>query len=189
MGYVYNSITVSDCWICLRGVSKLQSFPHSIKKTQYLPVRLKMMSFTQHGASWWRHQIEHFPRYWPFLRGIHRSPVNSPHKGQWHGALIFFFICARINGWANNRKAGDLGRHSAHYDASVMCNQHTVCSNELYINWCIPCNGQTEYHFISDEFVVKYRSHLIGNDDNDAKDIKPQYNDIINGKVVILVIE
>ena len=22
------------------------------------------------------------PRYWPFVRGIHRSPVNSPHKGQ-----------------------------------------------------------------------------------------------------------
>ena len=24
-----------------------------------------------------------FPRYWPFVRGIHRSPVNSPHKDQW----------------------------------------------------------------------------------------------------------
>ena len=36
----------------------------------------------------------HFPRYWPFMRGIHRSPVNSPHKGQWHGALMFTLICA-----------------------------------------------------------------------------------------------
>ena len=26
---------------------------------------------------------KHFPRYWPFVRGIHRSPVDSPHKGQW----------------------------------------------------------------------------------------------------------
>ena len=34
-----------------------------------------------------------FPRYWPFVRGIHRSPVNSPHKGQWRGALIFSLIC------------------------------------------------------------------------------------------------
>ena len=34
---------------------------------------------------------KHFPRYWPFVRGIHRWPVNSPHKGQWHGALMFFF--------------------------------------------------------------------------------------------------
>ena len=29
---------------------------------------------------------KHFARYWPFMRGIHRSPVNSPHKSQWHGA-------------------------------------------------------------------------------------------------------
>ena len=42
---------------------------------------------------------KHFPRYWPFVRGIHRSPVNSSHKGQWRGALMFSFICTRINGW------------------------------------------------------------------------------------------
>ena len=30
---------------------------------------------------------KHFPRYWPFVRGIHRSPVKSPHKGQWRGVL------------------------------------------------------------------------------------------------------
>ena len=36
---------------------------------------------------------------WPFVRGIHRSPVNSPHKGQWRGALMFSLICAGINGW------------------------------------------------------------------------------------------
>ena len=61
-----------------------------------------------------------FPRYWPFVRGIHRSPVNSPHKGQWRGALIFTLICARINGWVNNREAGDLRRHCAHHDVIVM---------------------------------------------------------------------
>ena len=32
---------------------------------------------------------KHIPRYWPFVRGIHRSPVNSPHKGQWRKALMF----------------------------------------------------------------------------------------------------
>ena len=31
---------------------------------------------------------KHFQCNWPFVRGIHRSPVNSPHKGQWRGALI-----------------------------------------------------------------------------------------------------
>ena len=45
---------------------------------------------------------KHFPRYWPFVRGIHRSSVNSPHKGQWRGALMFSLICAWINGWVNN---------------------------------------------------------------------------------------
>ena len=42
---------------------------------------------------------KHFPRYWPFVLGIHRSPVNSPHKGQWRGALMFSLISAWINGW------------------------------------------------------------------------------------------
>ena len=63
---------------------------------------------------------KHFPRYWPFVPGIHRSPVVSPHKGQWRGALMFSLICARINVWANNRKAGDLRRHRTHYDVIVM---------------------------------------------------------------------
>ena len=64
---------------------------------------------------------KHFPRYWPFVRGIHRSPVNSPHKGQWRGALMFSLIYARINDWVNNREAGDLRRSRAHYDVTVMC--------------------------------------------------------------------
>ena len=63
---------------------------------------------------------KHFPRYWPFVRGIHRSPVNSPHKGQWCGALMFSLICAWINAWADNREAGDLRRNRTHYDVIVM---------------------------------------------------------------------
>ena len=63
---------------------------------------------------------KHFPRNWPFLRGIHRSPVNSTHKGQWRGALMFSSICARINGWANNGEAGDLRRYRVHCDVIVM---------------------------------------------------------------------
>ena len=62
---------------------------------------------------------KHFPRYWPFERGIHRSPVNSLHKGQCRGALMFSLICAWINVWENNREAGDLRPHRAHYDISV----------------------------------------------------------------------
>ena len=63
---------------------------------------------------------KHFPHYWPFVRGSHRSPVNSPHKGQWCGPLMFPLIYAWINGCGNNREAGDLRPHCAHYDITVM---------------------------------------------------------------------
>ena len=46
--------------------------------------------------------------------------MNSPHKGQWRGALMSSLICAWMNGWVNNREAGDLRRHRAHYDVTVM---------------------------------------------------------------------
>ena len=70
---------------------------------------------------------KHFPRYWPFVRGIHGLPVNSPHKGQWRGALMFSLICAWMNGWVNNREAGDLRRHCAHYDVIAMLIMLTHC--------------------------------------------------------------
>ena len=54
------------------------------------------------------------------MRGIHRSPLNSPYKGQWRGALMFSLICAWINSWVNNREAGDLRRRRTHYDVIVM---------------------------------------------------------------------
>ena len=63
---------------------------------------------------------KHFLCYWPFVRGIHRSPVISPHKGQWHGALIFLWSAPWINNWVNNWEAGDLRRHHVHYDVIVM---------------------------------------------------------------------
>ena len=63
---------------------------------------------------------KHFPRNWPFVREIHRSPVNFPHKDQWRGALMFSLIYVWINDWVNNREAGDLRRQHGHYDVIVM---------------------------------------------------------------------
>ena len=63
---------------------------------------------------------KHFPRYCPFVRGINRSPVNSPHKGQWRGALMFSLIRDWINAWVNSREAGDMRRYRVHYDVIVM---------------------------------------------------------------------
>ena len=51
---------------------------------------ITMLGEFEHDVIKWKH----FPLYWPFVRGIHRSLVNSPHKGQSRGALIFSSICA-----------------------------------------------------------------------------------------------
>ena len=94
--------------------------PHlSLWQSPVLPV------MTYDGVIKWKH----FPLYWPFVRGIHRSPVNSPHKGQWRGALMFFLICVWINGWVNNREAGYLRCYRTHYDVTVIHSQFTVFSD------------------------------------------------------------
>ena len=70
--------------------------------------------------TWWRHQMETFSALLAICAGNSPVPVNSPHKGQWRGALMFSLICTSIKGWVNNREAGELRRHSAHYDVIVM---------------------------------------------------------------------
>ena len=91
-----------------------------------LPTRICVTrpQWVKHGCGLIRHdnviKWKHFPRYWPFVRVIHGWLMNSPHKGQWCGALMFSFICAWTNGCANNRHAGDLRHHRAHYDITVM---------------------------------------------------------------------
>ena len=71
-------------------------------------------------VAWWRHQMETFSALLAICAGNSLVPMNSQHKGQWRGALMFSLICVWINGWANNRKAGDLRRHRARYDVIVM---------------------------------------------------------------------
>ena len=113
--------------------------PPTVRNTNYVKWHCLYPQKRQYGGCWWTCatimvskaswcvsgyddviKCTHFPRYWPFVRGIYRSPVNSPHKGQWRGALMFSLIFARINGWVNNGEAGDLRRHRAHYNVIVM---------------------------------------------------------------------
>ena len=70
--------------------------------------------------TWRRHQMETFSTLLALCAGNSPVPVNSPHKGQWRGALMFSLICARINDWVNNREADDLRHHRGHYDVNVM---------------------------------------------------------------------
>ena len=88
------------------------------------PALIQIMAWRRPGGkplfAWWRHQMETFSALLAICAGNSPVPVNSPHKGQWRGALMFTLICARINGWVNNREAGDLRRHRCHYDVIVM---------------------------------------------------------------------
>ena len=74
-----------------------------------------------------------FPRYWPFVRGIHRAPVNSPHKDQWRGALMFSVICVWTNGLVNNRDAGDLRRYRAPIMMSQQWSIHYENTTVLFV--------------------------------------------------------
>ena len=76
---------------------------------------------------------KHFPRYWLFVRRIHRSPVNSSPKSQWRLTSLISLICTWTHGWVNNRGTGDLRRYRCHYDITVMrasylsrCNLYTL---------------------------------------------------------------
>ena len=108
---------------------------------------------------------KHFPRYWPFVLGIHRSPLISPHKGQWRGALMFSLICACINGWVNNGEAGDLRCHRAHYDVTVMfaahnffhCTVPILLLSQCKLNNCMG-NYKTFFHWKT--IRVKLSCHL-----------------------------
>ena len=102
---------------------------------------------------------KYFPRYWPFVREIHRSPVNFPHKGQWRRALMFTLICARKNGWVNNGVAGDLRRYLAHYDVIVMWYVEFVAVPRHIVYLCsnshnFPINNNTDELIALDIFTL-----------------------------------
>ena len=89
----------------------------------------------------------HLLCYWPFVRGIHRSPVNYPHKGQWRGALIFSLVCVWINGWVNNREAGDFRRPLC--PLWRQCNGTTGFTSPQYMcqHWADPMKQTFFYDF------------------------------------------
>ena len=76
-------------------------------------------------CSWWRHQMETFPYYWPFVRGIHGLSVNSPHKGKWRGAFYVSFdlrvnkrLCKQCKHQWFETPSRSLWRH---YDVPSQC--------------------------------------------------------------------
>ena len=99
------------------------SYRQTSYKAAYMHMHINKYTVTNSVKRSWHDDVikwKHFLRYWPFVREIHRSSVNSLHKAQWHEALMFSLICTWITRLANNRGDGDLRRHCAHYDITVM---------------------------------------------------------------------
>ena len=65
-----------------------------IKEERYMTTLCHTFGITHDDVIQWKH----FRRYWTFVRWIPRSPVNSPFKGRWRGALVFSLICSWTNG-------------------------------------------------------------------------------------------
>ena len=60
-----------------------------------------------------RHQMETFSRYRPFVRGIHRSPVDSSHKGTVMRTFVVYVV-SLIKLQTNTELTGNSRRHDGH---------------------------------------------------------------------------
>ena len=69
-----------------------------------------------YDSVWWRHQMEPFSTLLALCEGKPLVTDGFPHKGQWYKALMFSLICD----WTNSRDAGDLKRHRADCDVTVV---------------------------------------------------------------------
>ena len=119
---IYKHITVkTDHTYCIFETKRLSRCcaynMHSVV------IQLFKWTFSVFVTLWWCHQI--FSALLALCAG--NSPVNFPHKGQWHGALVFSFICVWTNGWVHDRDADDLRCYGAHYDVTIM----HACNGEL----------------------------------------------------------
>ena len=104
------------------------------ERTQYLhfiiysqrPLHFfRMMS--SYSNTWWRHQMETFS----MLLAICADRWIPHAKASDSEFLVFTLICARINGWVNNREAGDLRRNRAHYDVIVIGSVQRATYNQM----------------------------------------------------------
>ena len=88
--------------------------------------------------------------------------VNSPHRGQWREALMFSLICAWISGWVNDREAGDLRRHRAHYDAIVMVLVSSMQSKDKMNKIPLEKWDQRRYYInsIDEQYTIRYLERI-----------------------------
>ena len=131
VGYILKLVEVNYWWnypILIWG------FPYKYKASSYTFTQCRshtaacflaiVLILVSTWFAWWRHQMDVFPRYWPFVRGIHRLPVIPAQRPVTQSFEVFFHLKYR---WVNNDEAGDLRRHRCHYDVTVM--ESSFCSN------------------------------------------------------------
>ena len=111
-------IALIEDWISIKGLSFLP-FHGTVGLLSLDLVALMSWGHQMIFIPWWRHQMGTSSALLALCVG-NSPPVNSPNKGQWHGALMLSLICDWTNVSANNQDAGDLRRHRAHYDITVM---------------------------------------------------------------------
>ena len=107
--------TVGESFLRYKHISHLLTSKSQSRYTTLL------FAFARHCyVAWWRHQIKIVSALLAIWAG--NSPVTGefPAQGQWRAGLMFSLMCVWINGWVNNREAGDLRRYRAHYDVILI---------------------------------------------------------------------
>ena len=86
---------------------------HTVQRTHYLVYIIYL-------ATWWLNQIETCSALLAICAG--NSPVTGEFPAQSPVTRSFdvSFIDTWINGWVDNREAGDFRRYRAHYEVTVM---------------------------------------------------------------------
>ena len=105
-----------------KQMSRIYNYP---LKNQLKDVQRRSMQVLFSPASWWRRGIERFLYYWPFVRGIRRSPMYFPHERTSNVEFESFILCHRSKLLNNIPVACDYRRHGAHITSLQCSNKKT----------------------------------------------------------------
>ena len=149
MIYIYD-ISIIGIKIFSRRHQWIDSYNNVREMVPLKSINRVLCALRDEYLTWWRHQMETFSALLAICAG--NSPVTGefPLKGQWRRALMFSLICAWINGWVNNREAGDLRCQRVHYDVIVMVRKRPRCyflwyNDVVAQSWYLPQNVTREY--------------------------------------------
>ena len=161
MNYHWNEKVVRVTALVFTGdvEDKLQRFQWTPGLSPWRPFCLcdnPVVSPHRDIIAWWRHQMKTFSGYWPFVWGIHRSPMKSPHKGLWSFDIFFDLrLNKRLSkqwwSWWFDVLSCSLWRHCNDQPCCIKTQKETECTNlinrntlihkQLETHWCIPSNG------------------------------------------------